>query len=259
MLLVLSIAFYFYYNIWGCICSSGPFKYRWLKGYIYRSCYYHHQIESIHLSHCFHIFPWLCAWDVCYIIFCHLLYIHSGKTGNLFSWVLCSLWWVQIAGYVLACRWYSFVCTLHHLIIIIVQYNWTYKMPVRYNLSSVWVRLSIFSQLSIIQYVGLCVFSLPISFVMIERIYILILIIIIKSEVWIITHCLGLGHETMVCAVCLSIFLQSNIDYGLSIWGSSSDHVGARFRDIVVFFLHTSSKISRQMAHSVASIKWTPK
>ena len=45
-------------------------------------------------------------------------------------------------------------------------------MPVRYNLSSVWVRLSIFSQLSIIQYAGLCVFSLPISYVMIERIYI---------------------------------------------------------------------------------------
>ena len=31
--------------------------------------------------------------------------------------------------------------------------------------------LSIFSQLSIIQYMGLCVFSLPISLVMIERIY----------------------------------------------------------------------------------------
>ena len=60
--------------------------------------------------------------------------------------------------------------------------HWTCKMPVRYNLSSVWVRLSIFSQLSIIQYVGLCVFSLPISFVMIERIYILCLIVIIKSE-----------------------------------------------------------------------------
>ena len=30
--------------------------------------------------------------------------------------------------------------------------HWTYKMPVRYNLSSVWVRLSIFSQLSVIHY-----------------------------------------------------------------------------------------------------------
>ena len=42
---------------------------------------------------------------------------------------------------------------------------------------------------------------------MIERICILCLIIIIKSEVCTITHCLGLGHETMVSAVCLSMFL----------------------------------------------------
>ena len=88
--------------------------------------------------------------------------------------------------------------------------HWTYKMPVRYILSSVWVRLSIFSPLSIIQYVGLYVFSLPISVVMIEIIYILCLIIIIKSEVWTITHCLGLGHETMVSAVCLSTVLEHN-------------------------------------------------
>ena len=76
--------------------------------------------------------------------------------------------------------------------------HWTDKTPVRYNLSSVWVRLSIFSQLSIIQYVGLYVLGW-----LREYTY----IIIIKSEVWTITHCLGLGHETMVCAVCLSIFL----------------------------------------------------
>ena len=95
--------------------------------------------------------------------------------------------------------------------------HWTYKMPLGYILSSVWVRLSIFSPLSIIQYVGLYVISLPISLVMIERIYILCLII--KSEVWTITNCLGLGHETKVSAVCLSI----------SLWacdtGSASDQV----------------------------------
>ena len=89
----------------------------------YSSCYYHNQIGSFHLSHCYDIFPWLCAWDVCYIIFCHLLHIRSGKTGNLFSLLLCNLWWVQIFGYALACRSYSFVCTVHHLIIIIVQIN----------------------------------------------------------------------------------------------------------------------------------------
>ena len=84
--------------------------------------------------------------------------------------------------------------------------HWIYKMLVRYILSSVWVRSSIFSPLSNIQYLGLYVFSLPISLVMIERIYILCLLIIIKSEVWTITHWLGLGHETIVSAVCLSIF-----------------------------------------------------
>ena len=50
-------------------------------------------------------------------------------------------------------------------------------------------------------------FQLTHPLVMIEIIYILCLIIIIKSEVWTITHCLGLGHETMVRAVCLSIFV----------------------------------------------------
>ena len=39
-----------------------------------------------------------------------------------------------------------------------------------------------------------------------EYIYILRLIIIIKSEVWTVTYCVGLGHETMVCSVCLSLF-----------------------------------------------------
>ena len=86
---------------------------------------------------------------------------------------------------------FTSLCTL-------IWRHWIYKMSVRYILSSVWVRLSIFSLLSIIQYVGLFVFSLPISLVMTERTYILCLIIIIKSEVWTITHCLGLGHETMV-------------------------------------------------------------
>ena len=94
---------------------------RWLKGYIHSLSYYHHQIGSIHLSHCYHIFPWLCVWDVCYIIFYYLLHIHSGKTGNLFSLLLSSLWWVQIIGFILSWGSYPFVCTLHHLIIIIVQ------------------------------------------------------------------------------------------------------------------------------------------
>ena len=38
------------------MCSTDPFHYRWLNGYIYSWFYNHHQIGSIHLSHCYHIF-----------------------------------------------------------------------------------------------------------------------------------------------------------------------------------------------------------
>ena len=194
----------FFIIIHGVVCVQlAHFSFGWLKGYIYSSCYYHHQIGSIHLSHCYHIFPWLCAWDVCYIIFCHLLYIRSGKIGNLFSLLLCSLWWVLADRTRLFVQYTISSSSLCKLI----WRHWTYKMPVRYILSSVWVRCSIFSPLSSMQCVGLYVSSLPISLVMIERIYIFCLIIIIKSEVWTITHCLGLAHETMVSAVCLSTFL----------------------------------------------------
>ena len=54
--------------------------------------------------------------------------------------------------------------------------HWTYEMSARYILSSVWVRLSIFSWLSIIQYMGLYVFILPNSLVMVERIYCFVLL-----------------------------------------------------------------------------------
>ena len=164
------------------------------------------------------------------IIFCRLLHIRSGKTRNLVSSLLCSLWWVQIFGYVLACRSYSFVCTVHHLIIIIVQTYLISQISLRYIYVVEYVSKikHIFFPVSIIQYVGLYIFSLLISRVMIERIYILCLIIIIKSEVWIITHCLGLGHETLgyrvyvflyslTCRLSWTFFFHSQVSLFVSI------------------------------------------
>ena len=84
--------------------------------------------------------------------------------------------------------------------------HWSSKMLVMYILSSVCLRLCKFSQLSFRQYMGLFVFSLPISLVMIVGIYVLCRIVIIKSEVWPICHCLGLDHETVLCVVCPSTF-----------------------------------------------------
>ena len=78
-------------KMWGCF----PFKFGWLRGYIYNYSYYHYQIRSINLTHCFHIFPWLCVWGGCTNICCQLhiyLYIHiSWESWVLFLDLLCSL------------------------------------------------------------------------------------------------------------------------------------------------------------------------
>ena len=79
--------------------------------------------------------------------------------------------------------------------------------------TSVCLRLSQFAQLYFMQYMGLCVSSLPVSLMMIVRICVLYLIIIIKSEVWPICHCLWLGHETMVCTVCHEIIVCAVYSY----------------------------------------------
>ena len=100
---------------------------------------------------------------------------------------------------------------------------WTNKVSLRYILSSDWVRWSIFSQLSIIQSMGLCVLVNPFALWWWRK-YSLCLIIIIKSEIWTIIHCLRLGHETMECAVFFSIFLRTTyisnqgFSYSGNIW-----------------------------------------
>ena len=49
-LLVLSISFYFHYDMWGCLCSTGPFQL--LKGYIYSSCLVENYRFGIHKPKC---------------------------------------------------------------------------------------------------------------------------------------------------------------------------------------------------------------
>ena len=88
---------------------------------------------------------------------------------------------------------------------------WPSIMLVRCILSSVYLRLS---QLSFVKCIGLYgavyIFSWPIYLMMIVRICIFHLVIIIKSEVWPICHCLGSGPETMICVECLSLFFWHN-------------------------------------------------
>ena len=51
-----------------------------------------------------HIFPWLCVWGGFTIIFCHLLHIYiSREHWDFFPLLMCSLWYVQMMGNIMAC------------------------------------------------------------------------------------------------------------------------------------------------------------
>ena len=79
---------------------------------------------------------------------------------------------------------------------------------------------------------------------------VLYLIIIIKPEVWIINHCLGLGHETMVCAVCLTMFLCSFDIVHRRIYTS----VGVTESIIMPLYDH----VDRTITETDTSSRWLP-
>ena len=108
---------------------SAALRSAYCANWLYLPSSYHHQIGSIQLSHCCRIFPWLCVWDGCTIIFCHLLHIYPGNTGTLFLLLMFRVGYLQTIGYIMACRSCWFVCRLHHLIIIIIQ---TYLKALNY-------------------------------------------------------------------------------------------------------------------------------
>ena len=107
-----------------------------------------------------------------------IYYIYvSGTLGPCFNY-LCSVYWCSVYG---ICKrsdtlwpagrvrlFADYTISLSSLCRLIWR-HWTNRMLVRYMLPSVCLRLRLFSQLSFIQYMGLCVFSLPNSPVMIVR------------------------------------------------------------------------------------------
>ena len=74
-----------------------PYVRRQFCWYVCDVSYYYHKIGSIDIPHCCHTFPWLCMFPL-----------------------LRNLWYVQMIGYIMG-RSYSFVCTSHFLIVIIIQ------------------------------------------------------------------------------------------------------------------------------------------
>ena len=161
----------------GCMCWTGPFGFRWLKGYIYNPSYYHNQIGSIHLSHCCHIFRG-CVSEMFVLPYFVIYYIYiCGTLGPCFNY-WCSVYWCSVYG---ICKWSDTLWPAGRVLLFadytislsslcrLIWRHWTNKMLVRYMLPNVCLRLRQFSQLSFIQYMGLCVFSLPNSPVLIVR------------------------------------------------------------------------------------------
>ena len=164
----------------------------------------------INLTHCCHIFRWLCAWGAVPSYAVGFIYI----PGQLVFIYFITAQFYDVRKYSGTLRpdgrtrLFAHYTTSSLSLRRRIWKYWTSKMLLRYILSSVYLILSQFPQLSFMQYMGLCVFSLPIYLMMIVRISVLYLIIVtIKTEVWPICQCVGLGHATMVCAVCLSILL----------------------------------------------------
>ena len=127
---------------------------------------------------------------------------------------------MQIVEYVLTWRSYSFICTLHHLIIIFVQ-AYLEDIEIIKCLSDIFVECvsKIRYMLSIIHYKirGAVCFQFN-HFPCDDRENIhACLIIIIKSEVWTITHCLGVrswnnGVRCMSFCTLIIEVLEDNVD-----------------------------------------------
>ena len=105
-------------------------------------------------------------------IYQHALYRSEESGVFIYFYLLsCSLWCVQTIG---TLRPECFICLFvnctNFLLSLcrIVWMNWTYKMLVRYNLSSVCLRASLFSHL--LRYMGMWVDSFPIYLLMFVRI-----------------------------------------------------------------------------------------
>ena len=146
MLLIPSITFYCHYNIRGCMCSTEPFKFRWLRRYIYISHYYHCQIGSILLSIVIIFSVAVCLRCLLHDFLSLIAYTFRKTLGFVFiiiaqfmmsanSRIHCGLQIVFVCLYVRPSHYHDCANLSEDI---------EHKTPVRYIMSSVWVRWHIF-------------------------------------------------------------------------------------------------------------------
>ena len=133
-----------------------------------------------------------------------------------------SLNWLRLKGHlniesarqsdtIMACGSCSFVCTLHYPIIVTMK---TYLKALNFrNACQVYVVECVSKIKSILSMVFYSIYrAVRLHFFPIFLWWswrsVLYLVIVIKSEVWIINYCLRLRHEKMVSAVRLTMFLR---------------------------------------------------
>ena len=79
------------------------------------------------------------------------------------------------------------------------------------------------------------VFGIPISLLMLVRMFVFHLIIIIKSDLFIITHFLGLGYDAVVNVVCLPMLLWYFVFKYLSWWTNHFIRLRLRLSGHLIF------------------------
>ena len=152
---------------------------------------------------------------------------------------------------------YTFLENWDFVLIIIVQFMMSANSRMRYGLQIVFfvryynhcanlsVDISLWNVCQIYILSSLYVFSLPNFHRDGWENILLCLIIIIKSEVWAVIYCLWLGHETMVCAVCLFMFLivGEDVNYIITmIYMSSANSHNREIADMPKALLSSSVK-----------------
>ena len=155
MLLVLSITFYFHYNTWGWMCqlahlSIGDWKDISVAHVI---IIINSEVSTFPIVFIFSVV--VCLRCLLHHILSHVVY--TFRENREFVFISIMQFMMSANSRIRFGLQIVFVCLYitpshhHHHCANLIWRRWTYKMPVRYNLSSVWVRLSIFFQLSIIQ------------------------------------------------------------------------------------------------------------
>ena len=127
------------------MCRTGPFEFRWLIWYIYNPSYYHHQIGTIHLSHCV-IFFRGCVSEMVVLPYSVICHIYISETLRSCSNYWCSVYWCSVYG---ICKWSNSLWPAGHVRLFadyiislsslcrLTWRHWTNKMLGRYMLPSV--------------------------------------------------------------------------------------------------------------------------